>query len=44
MKGGDGKEGRQGEGGDKQVTVRGEEPVADPRRHQAQRGRSLTAN
>lgn len=37
------KEGR-GRGGDKQVTVRGEEPVADPRRHQAQRGRSLTAN
>lgn len=39
-------EGSGGGGGEthKQVTVRGEEPVADPRHHQAQRSRSLTAN
>lgn len=31
-------------GGYKQVTVRGEEPVADSQHHQAERSRSLTAN
>lgn len=36
--------GRGEEGTHKQVTGRGEEPVADPRHHQAQCIRSLTAN
>lgn len=42
--GGRGGWGMGGGGGHEQVTGRGEEPVADPRHHQAQRSRSLTAN